>query len=233
MRYLSYCEPFHSLLQPIEEARRLETVHLGVVELERDGQRRFEEPSAVFAPGQERIGEQFGIDTCHTVNLAFRQRRSVNGHIFVAEKMVFVRVVHLTGQPQILFVELMNILRKGNIAEANGAVRCLHNGVDRQTIVQPQMSAGRQRIELLDRACRMSDAPAYQHIGLHPAPLGDLNQSGDIEGLENGHLRHPSRFPQLESKSARRVFGVDFVFHIVSFSEFLIFIAGNPDIVAG
>ena len=48
----------HGLLQPIEEARRLETVHLGVVELERDGQGRFEEPPAVFAPGQEGIGEQ-------------------------------------------------------------------------------------------------------------------------------------------------------------------------------
>ena len=63
MRYLSYCESVDGFLLPIEEARRLETVHLGVVELERDGQRRFEEPSAVFAPSQERIGEQFGIDT--------------------------------------------------------------------------------------------------------------------------------------------------------------------------
>lgn len=63
MRYLSYCESVDGFLQPIEEARRLETVHLGVVELERYGQRRFEEPSAVFAPSQERIGKQFGIDT--------------------------------------------------------------------------------------------------------------------------------------------------------------------------
>jgi len=63
MRYLSYCESINGFLQPVEEARSLETVHLGVVELERYGQRRFEEPSAVFAPGQERIGEQFGIDT--------------------------------------------------------------------------------------------------------------------------------------------------------------------------
>lgn len=63
MRYLSYCESINGFLQPVEEARRLETVHLGVLELERDGQGRFEESSAVFAPGQERIGEQFGIDT--------------------------------------------------------------------------------------------------------------------------------------------------------------------------
>ena len=50
MRYLSYCESINGFLQPVEEACRLKTVHLGVVELERYGQRRFEEPSAVFAP---------------------------------------------------------------------------------------------------------------------------------------------------------------------------------------
>ena len=63
MCYLSYFESVDSLLQPVEEAGGLETVHLGMVELERYGQRRFEEPSAVFAPGQEGIGKQFGIDT--------------------------------------------------------------------------------------------------------------------------------------------------------------------------
>lgn len=63
MRYLSYCESINGFLQPVEEAGGLETVHLGVVELERYGQSGFKEPSAVFAPGQERIGEQFGIDT--------------------------------------------------------------------------------------------------------------------------------------------------------------------------
>jgi hypothetical protein len=50
MRYLSYCETINGFLQPVEEARSLETVHLGVVELARDGQGRFDEPSAVFAP---------------------------------------------------------------------------------------------------------------------------------------------------------------------------------------
>ena len=62
MRYLSYRESIDGLLQPVEEARRLKTVHLGVMELEREGQRRFEQFAAVFTPGQERIGEQFGID---------------------------------------------------------------------------------------------------------------------------------------------------------------------------
>ena len=215
LQRLSYFESVDGFLQPVEEAPRLETVHLGVVELERDGQSGFEEPSAVFAPCQEGIGEQFGIDTRHTVNLAFRQRRSVNGHVFVAEKMVFVRVVHLTGQPQIVLVEPVNILRIRNIAEVGGTIRCLYNGVDRQTIVLPQMSTGRQRIEFLDTACCLSDAPAHQHVGLHSALFGDLNQSGDIECFENRHLRHSSRLPQLESKSARRVLGVNFLFHIV------------------
>ena len=50
MRYLSYCESINGFLQPVEEARSLETVHLSVVELERDGQGRFEQFTVVFAP---------------------------------------------------------------------------------------------------------------------------------------------------------------------------------------
>ena len=50
MRYLSYCESINGFLQPVEEARGLETVHLGMVELERDGQGRFEQFAVVFAP---------------------------------------------------------------------------------------------------------------------------------------------------------------------------------------
>ena len=76
MCYLSYFESVDGFLQPVEEARSLETVHLGVVELERDGQGRFEQFAAVFTPGQERIGKQFGIDARHTVNLAFRHRQA-------------------------------------------------------------------------------------------------------------------------------------------------------------
>ena len=64
----------------------------------------------------------------------------------------------------------------------------------------------------------LSDAPAHQHIGLHPAPFGDLDQSGDIEGLENGHLRHSSRLPQLKSESARRVFRVNLFLHCCCFA---------------
>ncbi len=76
MRYLSYCESINGFLQPVEEARGLETVHLGMVELERDGQGRFEQFAVVFTPGQERIGKQFGIDARHTVNLAFRHHQA-------------------------------------------------------------------------------------------------------------------------------------------------------------
>lgn len=63
MRYLSYRESIDRILQPVEEAGGLETIHLGVLELERDGQGRFEQFAVVFTPGQERIGKQFGIDT--------------------------------------------------------------------------------------------------------------------------------------------------------------------------
>ena len=79
------------------------------MKLERDGQGRFEQPLMVFAPGQEGIGEQFGIDTHHTVNLAFCQSRGVDGHILVTKKVVFVCFVDLVRQAQIIFIELAKI----------------------------------------------------------------------------------------------------------------------------
>ena len=80
-----------------------------MMKLERDGQGRFEQPLMVFAPSQEGIGEEFGIDTHHTVNLAFCQGRGVDGHIVVAKKVVFVRFVNLARQAQIVFIELAKV----------------------------------------------------------------------------------------------------------------------------
>ena len=51
------------LLKAIEETCGFEAIHLGMMKLERDGQSRFEQPLMVFAPCQEGIGEQLGIDT--------------------------------------------------------------------------------------------------------------------------------------------------------------------------
>ena len=80
-----------------------------MMKLERDGQGRFEQPLMEFAPSQEGIGEQLGIDTHHAVNLTLCQGRGVDSHIVVTKKVVFVCFIDLTRQAQIIFVELVKI----------------------------------------------------------------------------------------------------------------------------
>ena len=89
----------------------------GVVELEGDRQRGLEESPPVFAPSQEGIGEHLGVDAHHRVDFAFWQRRGVDGHVLFAQEVVLVGVVDLTCQPEVVFVELVDIIREGYVAE--------------------------------------------------------------------------------------------------------------------
>ena len=65
-----YYKCVDSLLEAVEEAGGFEAVHLGMVELEGDGQRGLEESPPVFAPGKEGVGEHLGVDAHHRVDFA-------------------------------------------------------------------------------------------------------------------------------------------------------------------
>ena len=49
------------LLQVVQESRCVRAVHLGVMELERNGQRAFSKAVPVFSPNQERIVEYAAV----------------------------------------------------------------------------------------------------------------------------------------------------------------------------
>ena len=183
------------LLEAVEEAGGFEAVYLGVVELEGDGQRGLEESPPVFAPSQEGVGEHLGVDAHHRVDFAFWQRRGVDGHVLFAQEVVLVGVVDLACQPEVVFVELADILREGYVAEMGLALGGHHDGVDRQAVVLPQMSTGRQGVELGDGACRMADAPTHQHVVLQSSSPARLDKPADIESLGDGHFRHRGIFP--------------------------------------
>ena len=190
-----YCKLVDGLLEAVEEAGGFEAVHLGVVELEGDWQRGLEESPPVFAPSQEGVGKHLGVDAHHPVDFAFWQCRGVDGHVLFAQKIVLVGVVDLTCQPEVVFVELVDILREGYVAEMGLALGGHHDGVDCQAVVLPQVSTGRQGVELGDGTCRVADAPTHQHIGLQPSSLARLDKPADIEGLGDGHFRHSGILP--------------------------------------
>ena len=192
---LLYCKVVDCLLEAVEEAGGFEAVHLGVVELEGDGQRGLEEPPPVFAPSQEGVGEHLGVDAHHRVDFAFWQRRGVDGHVLFGQEVVLVGVVDLACQPEVVFVELADVLREGYVAEMGFALGGHHDGVYRQAVVLPQVSTGKQGVELGDRACRMADAPTHQHVGLQPSSPAQRDKPADMEGLGDGHFRHRGIFP--------------------------------------
>ena len=118
--------------------------------------------------------------------------------------MVLVGVADLTCQPEVLFVEPLDVLREGYVAEMGLALGGHHDGVDRQAVVPPQASAGRQGVELGDGACRVADAPTHQHVGLQPFSPTRLDKPADIEGLGDGHFRHRGILPELKCPSTQR-----------------------------
>ena len=101
----------------------------------------------------------------------------------------------LACQPEVVFVELADILREGYVAEMGLALGGHHDGVDRQAVVLPQVSAGRQGVELGDGACCMADAPTHQHVGLQPSSPACFDKPADIESLGDGHFRHRGILP--------------------------------------
>ena len=183
------------LLEAVEEAGGFEAVHLGVVELEGDGQRGLEESPPVFAPSQEGVGEHLGVDAHHRVDFAFWQRRGVDGHVLFAQEVVLVGVADLTCQPEVVLVEPLDVLREGYVAEMGFALGGHHDGVYRQAVVLPQMSAGWQGVELGDGTCRVADAPTHQHVGLQTSSPAHRDKPIDIEGLGDGHFWHRGILP--------------------------------------
>ena len=62
----------HFILQTLKELCSMTTVHLSMVELERDGQRRLEQPFAIFAPRCERVVISTGKLIDYTVQFRLR-----------------------------------------------------------------------------------------------------------------------------------------------------------------
>ena len=110
-----YGQRIDLLLQSVEEARRMGAVHLGVVELERDRKRSLQPTAPAFAPNHERIVEYAAVHAYGTIDLILRQRRSADNHA-VGQIVVRTRFGHLPCKSQIVVVEPLQIVRKGNVA---------------------------------------------------------------------------------------------------------------------
>ena len=79
-------------------------IHLRVVELERNGKRRFQQAVFVFAPNKKRIIKNAAIHTDNTVYFILCQCGSSDNHAF-CQVVVDATFSHLFGKLQIVLIK--------------------------------------------------------------------------------------------------------------------------------
>ena len=198
------------LLEGVEKTGGMGAVHLRMMELERDGERRPEQPPPVSAPDHERIVENTAVHAHRTVDLILRQSGGADHHA-VCQVVVLARFGHLPRKPQIVVVEPPQIVRKGNVARTHLAPPIDDDGIDGDRVVAHQLAADGKHIKLLDAGGRPADAPAHQHIEFQTIPAAQTDQTRDVERPEKSDHRHGRRHPHLESIGAGRCSGIDFL----------------------
>ena len=190
-------------------------VHLGVMELEGDGETCPEKPFFIFAPNHKWIIENAAVHPYSTVNAVLSQGGGADDHT-VRQVMVFAALPNLGGKGQIVPVELGQIRGKGNIAGADPVLSVQDDGVDGKLIVADQLLTHGKGVELLNAAGGFADAPAHQHIEFKALPAAVTQQPGHIQGLEESEHRHGRMEPQGISLRPPGFLGIDFG-HDISF----------------
>ena len=90
------------------------SIHLSMMELERHGQRSFEEAFTVLAPDHEWVVEYTCIHTHSSINIILCHRRGANHHTF--HKIVIpAGCSNLFRQSEIILIEFLEIGREWHI----------------------------------------------------------------------------------------------------------------------
>ena len=92
------------LLQPLQKPPRVRAVHLGMVELERQLQRRSEKPLTIFAPDDKRIVENAAVHAHGAVYFGIHNGGCAYDHAF-GQIVIFAAFGCLARQAQVVGVE--------------------------------------------------------------------------------------------------------------------------------
>ena len=90
-------------------------IHLCMVELKRDSQCAFPQTPFVFAPNQEWIIEHTAIHAYRPVYLILYKGRCTDNHV-IRQVMVLAAFGNLLRQPQVIRIELLQIIGERDIA---------------------------------------------------------------------------------------------------------------------
>ena len=161
-------------------------VHLGVVKLKRQLQRRPEKTLMIFAPDEKRIVENAAVHADGAVDLGIHDGGGADDHA-VGQIVIFTAFRNCARQPQVVGIELRKVGGKRHIAGTDFVVFVLHDSVHCNTVILQQLAPYRKYIKLFDFTCRLSDASAKEHIEFQPAPAAEPVKRRHIQRFEKGH----------------------------------------------
>lgn len=196
------------VLQPLKKPPRVRSVHLRVMELKGQPERCFEKTSAVSALDDKGVVENAAVHTDGTVDLGIDYRRGAYDHA-VGQVVICAAFRRFAGQKQIIGVESRKAVGKRYIAGADLACPVFYDGIHRDRIVFQKFMSDGEQVKLFDPACRLSDAPAHEHIEFKAAPAGVPHKRCDIERFEKSHHRVRCAHPKVECRRAGRAFRVN------------------------
>ena len=194
----------------------MRAVHLRVVELERNGERRSQQPATPAAPDQERIVVHAAVHAHRPVDPVLRQRAGADHHAAWG-LTIRAALAHLGRQTAVALVEGGQIIDEGNIATVHPTLAVGDDRPDRQAVEAHELPPHGEEAELLDPAGGPADAPAHQHVELQTAPAGEPPQTCNVERPEKRNHRHGGLHPQREGLGARRLLGGYFLHHFFAF----------------
>lgn len=134
-----------------------------MMELERDGQRRFEPALAITPPHHHRVAEQISILIDDAVQFGGHHGRSAYYHR-IGQENALTGPRHLSRQSLVVVDELIQILREGDVARVDAPLPVIHDDIDGQTVITIEGALFRQEIEHLLLTGSLSDTPAEQGI---------------------------------------------------------------------
>ena len=199
-------------LQVVQEKGGVGSVHLGVVELEGNGEEGPEEVAAVFAPYHEGVVEYAAVHAHGSVYLVPGEGGSADDHA-VGQVVVFASFCDLGRQAEIVGVELVQVIGERDVAGADFAPAVGDNRVDGDAVVLHQFTPHRKHPEFLDAACCTADAPAHKHVELQTLLSGQTDQPGHIQFSEECDHGHGGVHPHFECVCPRGLLRVHFCFH--------------------
>ena len=148
-------------------------VHLGMMELKRDGECSLEPPLAIFAPHHHRVVELVSILVHDAVKLCMNHSRGPYYHAVLQER-ASTRSRGLRCERLVCLDECGNICGEWDVAGIDTSLTVVYDDVDCHGVELVQLAFVGKEIEFLYLRCSFSNTPAKEGIEFNAQLLACL-----------------------------------------------------------